>query len=264
MVYINKDKLSRFSLNKNNFYVVMDFDSTITTSDSLGSWSVLENPNFVNPKLIEESHKLIEKYYPIELDYTLDEKAKSVYMQEWYTKNMELFYTYGLTNDTLLNCIKNSNIKFRSGVKIFFNNLFNDNIPVIILSAGIGNVITELLKLHNCFYDNIHIISNFIKFNNNSILPFTDKIIHTSNKCINSLPVDFNNKINNKEYILLFGDLIEDLKMVSKEDLNRTLSFGFLEKNVSQNLELYKKDFDVVLTNNSSFYDIEDILKTII
>ena len=53
-------------------------------------------------------------------------------------------------------------------------------------------------------------------------------------------------------------------KMVSKEDLNRTLSFGFLEKNVSQNLELYKKDFDVVLTNNSSFYDIEDILKTII
>lgn len=261
MVYIDKNKLSNFSLNKYNFYVVMDFDSTITTSNSLGSWSVLENPNFVNPKLIEESHKLIEKYYPIELDYTLDEKTKSRYMQEWYTKNMNLFYTYGLTNDALLNCVKNSNIKFRSGAENFFNSLFNNNIPVIILSAGIGNIITELLKLHNCFYDNIHIISNFIKFKNNSILPFSDKIIHTSNKCVNSLPVDFNNKINSKEYILLFGDLIEDLKMVSKKDLNRTLSFGFLEKNVSQNIELYKKYFDVVLTDNSSFHDIQNILK---
>ncbi len=117
------------------------------------------------------------------------------------------------------------------------------------------------MKIHNCFYNNIHVISNFIKFNNNEILPFKDKIIHTNNKCISSLPISFNNKIIDKKYILLFGDLIEDLKMVSKKDINKTLSFGFLEKDVKKNLELYKNSFDIVLTDNSSFDDIENILK---
>ena len=30
-----------------NFAILMDFDRTITSKDSLGSWSVLENPKFM-------------------------------------------------------------------------------------------------------------------------------------------------------------------------------------------------------------------------
>ncbi len=113
MVYINNEKLDGFSLNKNNFYVIMDFDRTMTTSNTLDSWGVLENPKFVDSELIEKSHELIKRYYPIELDFSLDENTKSTYLQEWYSKNMDLFYTYKLTNDALLNCVKTSNIKFR-------------------------------------------------------------------------------------------------------------------------------------------------------
>lgn len=264
MIYINEDKLNNIKLTDNNFYVVMDFDETITTADSLNSWSILENPNFINPDLSKEASKLVERYYPIELDYTLDDATKSIYLEEWYYKNMDLLYKFGLTNDILINCVNHSNIKFRSGFKSFLFKLYQKNIPVIILSAGIGNVIIELLKANECLYSNISIISNFIKFDDNKMLPFNDKIIHTSNKDINVLSVDFANKIKDKNYILLFGNLIEDLNMVNKKDLSKTISFGFLEKNADENINRYRNSYDVVLTDNSSFDVVRDILNDII
>ncbi len=260
MVYINYDKLNSINLKNDNFYVVMDFDMTITSSTSPGSWNVLENPKFMNPNFKKDSLKLVDKYYPYELDYSLDMNTKCTFIEEWYTKNMNLFYEYGLTYDVLINCVKDSNVCFREGFKNFFDFLNKNNIPIIILSAGIGNVIFEVLKLNNCLYDNVCIISNFIEFENNKMKFFDNTIIHSCNKSITKLPNDFKSKIIGKEYILLFGDLIEDLNMVAKDDLYRTLSFGFLEKKIESNLELYKNSFDVVLTNNGSF---DDILKII-
>ena len=38
------------------------------------------------------------------------------------------------------------------------------NVPVIIVSAGIKNVIEEFLITEKCYFDNIYILSNLIKF----------------------------------------------------------------------------------------------------
>lgn len=206
---------------------------------------------------------LYEKYAPIELDYSLDVDTKSNYMKNWYIEVMNLTYSYGLTYDILKKCVFYGNIIFRDGIKDFLYDLYIKNIPVIILSAGIGNVILETLKLNNCLYDNIYIVSNFIDFKNNLMLPFSSEIIHTCNKSINILSSHISNKIIDKDYILLFGDLIEDLNMINSKDLNKTFSFGFLEKNVDKNFEFYKNSFDVVLTDNSSFYDVKNILENL-
>jgi len=93
--------------------------------------------------------------------------------------------------------------------------------------------------------------------------PFENNIIHSCNKCITSLPEGFKNTISKKDYILLFGDLIEDLKMVPKEDFPRTLTFGFLDEKINDNLEFYKNNFDIVLTNNSSYEDVQNVFKMV-
>lgn len=262
MIYVN-DKARNFKLD--NFYVIMDYDKTMTTMESDDSWTVIQNPKIMNPKLYVESMELVEKYYPLEMDYTLDAKLKSDYMYEWYTKELDLYYKYNLTYDKLISCVKSGGIILRNGLKEMLLKLRSNNIPVIILSAGIGNVIVEVLKLHNCLYDNIHIISNFFNFNNNDILPF-DKtnIIHTCNKQLSTLPEILQMQIKPNSSILLFGDYIEDINMVPKKDLDKTLSFGFLEKNVDKNLEKYKNAFDIVLTDNSSFRDVQNVLNNII
>ena len=70
-------------------------------------------------------------------------------------------------------------------LKNFFEAMYKNNIPVIILSAGIGNVIEGFLKENNCYFDNMKIISNFINFDNNgNINKFDGKIITSMNKTL--------------------------------------------------------------------------------
>lgn len=260
MLYINNEKLNHISLNRDNFAILIDFDHTITSKDSLNSWAILENSKFMSKSFTNAAKKLVDTYYPYELDYSISNDVKSKYLNEWYYKNMDLLYKYNLTKPILLECVNDCNTKFHDGCKEFLDYMYKLNAPVIIMSAGIGNVIIELLKKYNCLYSNIHVFSNFIQFKNDKMVHFSDNIIHTSNKSISVLPLDLQSEILSKDYVLIFGDLIEDLNMVPKESLKNCLSFGFLENNIDKNLEFYKKAFDVVLTDNSSFVDVMDIL----
>lgn len=261
MIYINDEKLKKLIFDYDNFCVLMDFDKTMTHGSSSGSWGVFENTNYMKSGFIKDSINLANQYYPYELNYSLDNDTKSKYLNEWYYKNMDLLYNYNLTESILLNCINDNPMKFRNGCIQFLNLLYKKNIPVVILSAGIGNVIVEALKKQNCLFPNIYILSNFIGFKNNKMLPFTSPIIHTSNKSIDKLPITFLNKIRAKENILLFGDLIEDLYMVKKEELNRTLSFGFLDNFDNNKLNHYLDNYDIVMTDNASYDDVFDVLK---
>lgn len=260
MLYINTNKLENINFNKKNFYVVIDFDKTLTSNNSVGSWGVLENSQIFSEDFVNDSRKLMEKYYPYEIDYTLEFDKKEKYIEKWYYENMNLFYQYGLTHEILLKCMKESKLEFRTGAKQFLNFLYQNNIPVLIISAGIGNIIEEFLKMNDCYYDNIYIISNFIKFKNNLMLKFSNHIIHSLNKKIQNLPINFEKELSNKEYILLIGDLIEDILMVPKKDLSKTLTIGFLETKIKQNLEFYNQNFDVVFTESASFNDVKNLI----
>lgn len=261
MIYINENKFSNINLKSNNFCVVIDFDATITIRGVNDSWNTLTNPNFINPNLGKDIAKLEEKYFPIELDYSMDAKTKFSYMEEWHLRTIDLFFEYGLSEDILLNCVKHSTLKLRTGAKDFFEKLHNENIPVFIISAGIRNVIAEFLKINDCYYDNMYIVGNNIKFEDGKMLKFNDKILHSANKTIDVLPSNLKENILNKDYILLFGDLITDINMIPKKILSKILCFGFLDKNIETNTEFYKNSFDVVLTDNASFDDAMNVLK---
>ena len=62
------------SVNKwnNNFYIVTDFDRTITAGDSQSSWGVLSKNNNISENYINERQQLYRKYRPIEIDLKLD------------------------------------------------------------------------------------------------------------------------------------------------------------------------------------------------
>jgi len=50
--------------------------------------------------------------------------------------------------------------------------------------------------------------------------------------------------------------------MIPKDKLDKTLTIGFLNKNIEQNLESYCKHYDIVLTKEeATFYEVEKIIK---
>lgn len=262
MIYLNNEakiKELKEKINKDNICVFMDYDKTITSSDSEDSWATSANKKAMGQEIANDLNKLYEKYGPIELDYTIEMKEKEKYMLEWYTKSMDLYYTYHLTKEKLENCVHNSYLKLRKGAKEFLSELYKNNIPLIILSAGIGNVIEQFLKEEKCYYDNITIISNFIKFDENgNMMRFSDNMIHSLNKNIDKLSDNqVKEKIETKEYRIVIGDLVEDINMMGEYPENKSLKIGFLNKNVVENLEVYKKNFDIVLTEENNFFDIE-------
>lgn len=69
-----------------------------------------------------------------------------------------------------------------------FNKLYKQNVPVIILSAGIGDVIKLILEHNNLVTDNVSVVSNFFKLSkgDNGITTIEgfkgDKLIHVFNK----------------------------------------------------------------------------------
>lgn len=48
--------------------------------------------------------------------------------------------------------------------------------------------------------------------------------------------------------------------MVTKEKLENTITVGFFNQEMEGNLELYQKTFDIVLADNASFEELEEIL----
>ena len=102
-------------------------------------------------------------------------------------------------------------------------------------------------------YDNIILISNFFKFRDNKAYIDVNNLISPSNKGYSKVPEEIRNELDKKESILLFGDIVEDIKMVEEDSRNKALAIGFLDNNIDSNLEVYNKNFDIVLADNETF-----------
>lgn len=255
MKYINEEKIRKIKLEKGNMYVAIDFDKTITSSESEDSWGAAGL--LLGDEFIEKLNILYKKYGPIEFDYKITFEEKNLAMEIWYQTCMDLYYEYRLTKEKMEEGVEKSNFILRKGVKEFLKEMNENKVPVIILSAGIGNVIEKFLKDNNCYFENIIIISNFIKFDTNgNMKKFQDKMIHSLNKNIEGkLPDNWKKIIDSKKYKLLIGDTIEDKKMVPEKEWKNTISVGFLNSKIEENIEFYKKSFDIVLTDKEANFD---------
>lgn len=49
--------------------------------------------------------------------------------------------------------------------------------------------------------------------------------------------------------------MIEDKKMVQENEWKDTVLVGFLNEKIEENMEIYKKEFDIVLTEADATFD---------
>ena len=264
MIYLNnEEKLKEINLENDNFYVVADFDKTLTDGNSTSTWGVMTNANELGNEYAKRRTELYKHYRPIEIDPNITDEEKSQYMEEWWKKHINLFYEYGLREENIKQALRstNSGLKYRPGAKEFLRKMYELKVPIIIISAGIGNIIEEFLNIENDYYENISIVSNFIKFKDGIIDGLEGRTIHALNKNIVELNEDSKTKLKGRNNILLLGDGIADLKMISKSDIERAITVGFLDEKIEENLEVFNNCFDIVLTDSGTFEEVNNILK---
>lgn len=263
------EKLKSFS--KNNFYVICDFDRTLTHSfnknGSKASTSngILRDNGYLSEEYCKLAKDIFSIYYPLEKDNSLTFREKKNKMIEWWQKHLEIKKKFGLNKNLIEEVSKKSYLNYREYAKEFLELCFKFNIPVIIFSAGEGDIIVNSLKHEDMLFSNMRIISNFYEFDSDgNILRYLGDIIHSLNKSEVELKgSDILKDLESKENCILIGDKIEDLGMARKEH-KAIYSFGFLNEDVEENLSSYKAHFDELILNDGSFKKAYDTLKKIL
>jgi len=267
IIVSDKARKSIEKLNVNNFYIVSDFDRTLTSHNSATTWSILSKLNYLPIDYKNDRDELFNHYYKIEKDLTLLDNYKNAQMVEWWVKHIGLLVKYKTTKQDLINAGKQTNLlSFRYGSKELFEMTHKYNIPMIVLSAGLGDIIESGLKSINAYYDNIKIVSNFVDTKNEIVTGIRGNVIHSLNKNEASIGNKIDEIEKSRPYILLFGDNFEDKKMVPTEKHDRTILVGFYdeikdnENEYNLDLTMFKESFDIVCTKNTSFDELLNVL----
>uniref|UniRef100_A0AC34RQV1 5'-nucleotidase n=1 Tax=Panagrolaimus sp. JU765 TaxID=591449 RepID=A0AC34RQV1_9BILA len=126
--------------------------------------------------------------------------------------------------------VRKAKILLREFAVEFLNFVEERNVPLIVFSAGIGNIIEIILKKSlGHIPENLHIVANVMEFDQNNVL--------------------------------LIGDSLGDVDMDKGIGESLALKIGYLNRDFDVLLEKYLNAFDIVLIDCQSMEVPLDIFK---
>jgi len=114
-------------------------------------------------------------------------------------------------------------------------------------------------------YSNVHIISNLVDTDKDGIIcGFKGSLIHVFNKNEHAVAdehVDWWSSVAGRNNVILLGDSPGDVSMADGvPNANVILRIGFLNEQVEQKLDAYRKMFDVIITNDGPMDYVLDLV----
>lgn len=247
-----------------NLHVLADFDRTLTLPSNYTSWAVLAASGLFPQEYVDRRQELFDQYHPFEIDPDVDHVLRNEKLVEWWQKHLDLIIEFKITKDQIAEvAAKPEFFKLRPGVKEALAELNDKGIPVIIVSAAVGNFIQSLLDREGLDYSNIHIISNILQFDEEGIVTGIETYetpIHVGNKDEKDLPPIVKELINGRENVIVLGDTIDDIKMANLPQTDTVLTIGFLERNIEANRPSFRNAFDLVLEDEQPFDGVNEII----
>lgn len=240
--------------------VISDFDMTLTRFAYNGkrcptSHNILENSKLISEDCKAKLKDLLDTYYPIEIDYNRSVDEKFPLMVEWWTKAHELLVEQKIVKDRLSLAVQKSEAMLRDGYQQFFDHLHQLSVPLLIFSAGVGDVLEEVIRQAGVFHPNVKVISNYMDFDESGVLQaFKGELIHIYNKREGALlNTEHFKELQSRCNVLLLGDSLGDLNMADGVvDLQSTLKIGYLNDKVEERRESYLKSYDIILEKDET------------
>ena len=293
-------KLEAFkAAGKKKLQVISDFDFTLSRyfqkdgeSRSSSCHMVLERYKGLPSNYQTKAQALQEHYHPIEMDMSLPKEEKYQHMARWANSANGLLKEGGLTKDILKDAVteamNSGRFSGRDGLKDLIELLIENQIPLLLFSAGIANVLEHciLRTLHpdagenelermnlTTLYDKVNVISNRALWDENgNLVEFSQPVLHVLNKsCTDFIETNPHFKLAaDCTKLFLFGDSLGDLKMsigldhLQKEDI---LRIGFLNaKEYEDLLPIYLAEdaYDLVILDDPSVAVQQHLIQTVL
>ncbi|XP_012279752.1 7-methylguanosine phosphate-specific 5'-nucleotidase [Orussus abietinus] len=251
--------------------VITDFDLTCTKQHVNGkpvltSFGIFGKCTQLPVTYAVESKKLYKKYRPIEIDPELSVNNKTEAMNEWMVAAEKLLCGFEFDSKELAEVAKKYGTALRDGTKDLFEKLFEAKVPILVFSAGLGDVVEAVLKDQDVLFKNVKVISNFLKYDGRKLNGFQqDRFIHVFNKNEHAINGEYFQILEGRGNVLLMGDSIGDANMADGvKDLEAILRIGFLYDHAEASLPAYMEAFDIVLVDDQTMNVSRDITKKIL
>ncbi|XP_031723674.1 cytosolic 5'-nucleotidase 3 isoform X1 [Anarrhichthys ocellatus] len=244
----------------NTVQVISDFDMTLTRFAYNGKrcptcHNILDNSKLISNDCKEELKELLNTYYPIEIDSSRSIADKLPLMVEWWTKAHELLVQQEIKKDLLAIAVRESNAMLRDGYQLLFDHLYEHSIPLLIFSAGIGDILEEVIRQMGVYHPNVKVFSNYMDFDESGVLrAFKGELIHIYNKREGALlNTGHFQELRTRPNVLLLGDSLGDLTMADGvQDMENILKIGFLNDKVDERKQSYLDSYDIVLVKDET------------
>ncbi len=254
-------------------HVLTDFDRTLTQGMIDGEKtpsiiSRLRSGNYLSEEYAAEAHRLYNHYQPIEVDQTIPLAERVKEMDDWWQAHFDLLAKSGLTLDVLQEVVDQYPRMFREGALEFLDLMHEKEIPVVIMSASLGDMIRLYLEKTGRNYPNIHLVTNLFEFDTDGKVTGVKKpIVHSLNKyevIIKGLPVY--EEVKERKNVLLMRDGLGDLGMIDGFDSNELLTIGFYNTDyqVNDELKLYQASFDAIITGDGDMNPVNTLINKIL
>jgi HAD superfamily hydrolase (TIGR01544 family) len=277
--------------------VIADFDRTLTPyykqrsspKDPLeqesSSHGLLMTSTVLPPQVAIAHQELFARYYPVEISTTLSADEKFPFMAQWWESTHSLLVKYKLTKAQVKEAVASGSLGFRRGFHDLFNLLHDQQVPTLVFSAGLYDVIHAALEkefaaerkrtgaiaakdIHDeqvFTPDNVHVVSNMMRFDaQGRIEGFDGRIIHPLTKTAHALldsPFWKECELEKRRNVLLLGDSRGDVCMADGLDADEIIRVGFLNVHVDEALDEYLELYDVVFTNDASLEPVELLIE---
>ena len=199
--------------------VICDFDGTITTANSDVTMNGMAKYFGYESDFAKERTALYEEYgkYLTEGDDVTRYKMQS----KWWSAQMDLFRKYSVAPDAYTEAGGKLNFMLRKDACDMLAFCDKNDIPVFIVSSGLGNMIIPLLAFSGNLSSNMRVIANFVRYDEDKPVSYTPVVTPMNKSSHLALELEpFSDY-----HAVVFGNEESDLSIIPPE-----LSTGVLIK----------------------------------
>ncbi|KAI9012569.1 pyrimidine 5'-nucleotidase [Phycomyces nitens] len=260
-----------------NLHFICDFDMTMSRhwvrnheTDALernaSSHGIPGKYSKISPEFKVATKKIYNTYYPIEINRGMTHEEKVPFMIEWWETAHKLIIEQKITKNDITDMVQEARLELRPVLKQVLDRCMSNKIPFLVFSAGIGNIIEDVLVHAGLFHKNMHIVSNMMEFNSEDVcVGFREPLIHVFNKSEFQLETtDYYTQIENRQNVILVGDSLGDLQMSKGVRHEMCLNIGFLNHDIEALEPKYTEMFDIVIVGDANMLPIQSIIDSLV
>ena len=256
-------------------HLILDYDRTMTSFIGPDGRRGDTCHGTVERRRSEElrarAEALASVFYPIEVDPLRSRESKVPLMETWYMLVNEILVAAGMTRRDLREDVAAANLRLRPGIVAALDWAARHDVPVTVFSAGIGDVIEEVLRQRYRAqpHAKLRVVSNSMVWDGEGddakVIGFSAPVLHPFNKfagaVLSELP--YFAELRARPHVLLLGDSPGDAVMAEGLDAAHVLRVGFLNDNVEQLRAKYEQLFDIVVTHDGGAGCVTELLEEI-